>query len=206
MGTHSHEHPHTPLCPHYLRVWEEHPDIECFNELIKGKNTSLANGSFEIRIEHAGNIQDWFNNGDVFEVKSGKVFEYNTAGTAMTDLCSQCSEQLKNALGAIQNKTRYLNVVYDGVNTWAGMAQMVIDVTETTAVDSWENTCLVFNRTAALDMDRMSFTYIKWNLDAALNIPELLKTEEQLFLHGAAKSSLASFVTVIGFLVLSMFL
>merc|ERR1712112_419681 len=185
---------------------ETHPDLDCFNEFIKGNKKNLTEGEFFIRIEHAGNIQDWFDNGDIFRVESGKVFEYNTTGTAMTDLCNNCSKELKDDLAEIEKKNRYLSVLYDGLNVWAGMAQMNISVTNTSAEDIWGTKCLVFTRVAARDEEKMSFTYINWDLDDSVDIPDLLKAkEEQLFLYGGANPSLGSFVTVIGFLLLSMF-
>merc|ERR1712126_597758 len=183
---------------------ETHPDLDCFNEFIKGNKKNLTEGEFFIRIEHAGNIQDWFDNGDIFRVESGKVFEYNTTGTAMTDLCNACSEQLKKDLEDIEKNTRFLSVLYDGVNVWAGMAQMNISDTNTSASYTW-GTCLGFNTTAARDEEKMSFTYINWDLDDSVDIPDLLKPKEELFLYGGANPSLGSFVTVIGFLLLSMF-
>merc|ERR1712098_507754 len=110
----------------------------------------------------------------------------------MTDLCNDCSEQLKEALAEIQTKTRYLSVLYDGVNVWAGMAQMNISVTNTSATYTWgtPTTCLVFNTTAARDEEKMSFTYINWDLDESVDIPDLLKPKEELFLYGGANPSL----------------
>merc|ERR1712179_116387 len=179
------------------------PDLKCFNDNIHF-NTSLANGTFEVRIEHAGSITDWFDNGDVFPISVGKKLEYNTTAKSMDDLCIGCSDDLKNQLKEIGKVPRYLYMGYDGVNVYGGMMEMIINVNSTTAKETWGE-CKFSKQTATPEMDMMTFTYIRWYVDAGVvSLP--WEPEDKLYVHGGGNSSIASCVTIVVFLFLSKIL
>jgi len=182
----------------------EHKDVECFNSKFPDYNKTINHDStFDIRIEHAGsilNIGDWFDNGEVYTIKQGEVYPYNTTAQAMSEICAAVDafdgDWCEGAMSDIGNQQRFLVVGFDGEDLLAAMYKMEVNVTTTEATWEWK-VCESKTNTAVQDMNELEFTYVHWDTSKVTgDLPDWWSPEDKLYLSGAS-SAIASIVTLL---------
>ena len=187
------------------------PDMECFNASFPDYNTTIDNSStFDIRIEHSGsifNVGDWFDSGDVYTIKEGEIYPYNTTAKAMGEICEVVDafngHWCEGAMKDIGDMVRYLVVGFDGENVMAAMNKMNVTVTKDDAPWIWSG-CDNKTMKAVQDMSVEEFTYVDWNTSSVTegsDFPEW-SPKDKLLLSGTS-STIASIVTLFVGLIVS---
>ena len=187
-------------------------DEECFDDNFPQYNRTVNDSSsFDIRIEHSGsifNVDDWFDSGDVHNIKQGEVYKYNTTAKAMSEICEAVEafhgDWCKGAMNQIGAIDRFLVVGFDGEDLFTAMNKMNVTVTKTGANFTWAG-CSYMSMTAAQDMNEVDFTYVHWDTSAltdAGSFPNWWSPEDKLLLSGAS-STIASIVTLFVSLIVS---
>merc|ERR1711990_56134 len=179
-------------------------DEECFNTSFpKYNRTIIESNTFDVRIEHSGsifNVGDWFDSGDVYTIKEGEIYMYNTTAKAMGEICELVDafdgDWCEGAMNEIGNVTRSLVVGFDGESLMAAMNKMVVTVTKEGAPWVWGN-CTHMSMTAVQDMNVVEFTYVSWDTSSVTggsDFPDW-SPGDKLLLSGAS-STITSIVTL----------
>merc|ERR1712156_321645 len=149
-----------------------------------------------MRVEHDGsvfNVGDWFDNGEVYPIKVGQVFKYNTTAEAM-------SENKMNEIGKVP---RFLVAGYDGENLLLAMAKMVIKVDDNGATYEFADMCFTSTLTADPEMNVQRITYAEWDttgLTDQANLPDWWSPKDEL-LVSSAPSTIISFFSLFALIV-----
>ena len=179
-------------------------DVECFHAAFPNYTTTINNANtFDIRIEHTGsifNVGDWFDSGDVYTIKEGEIYPYNTTAKAMGEICEVVDafngHWCEGAMKEIGDMVRYLVVGFDGENLYAAMNRMNVTVTKDDAPWIWSG-CENKTMKAVQDMSVEEFTYVDWNTSSVTegsDFPEW-SPKDKLLLSGTS-STIASIVTL----------
>merc|ERR1712059_9256 len=194
-------------------AWETE-DYDCFNNTYPDI-TSKSNTTFEIRIEHAGDllsVEDWFDNGEVLSIKAGEVIKKPTTSSSEGEVCSLYDDWCKKAkesLEKIVNQTRTLTIGFDGIDIYVGMKTLNITLTNNTdkyATSKWDK-CKTQKQKASDDMEPLKLVYINWDITAMPDIPqEIFEPVDKFFVHAGVDSIVASCFTILGLLIISRIL
>ena len=189
-------------------------DRKCFDNAYGGftvKNNT--NGStFDIRIEHSGsffNVDDWFDNGEVYKLKAGEVFAYNTTAKAMSEICGVIDglngDWCKGTMDEIGDIPRFLYAAYDGENLMLAMSKMDVTVTKDNATWMWDK-CSTMKQTADPAMNVVKITYVDWDTEAVTDgLPDIWSPTDNLMVS-SAPATIISIATVFAFLITSRLL
>ena len=186
-------------------------DEECFHAAFPNYTTTIKNSStFDIRIEHTGsifNVGDWFDSGDVYTIKQGEIYPFNTTAKAMGEICEVVDafngNWCEGAMKDIGDMVRYLVVGFDGENVMAAMNKMNVTVTKEGAPWIWSG-CDNKTMKAVQDMSVEEFIYVDWDTSSVTegsDFPEW-SPKDKLLLSGTS-STIASIVTLLVSLIVS---
>ena len=196
----------------------EQKDYECFETefITSGKYnvTNDGNGNngttFDMRVEHDGsvfNVGDWFDNGEVYHIKVGQVFKYNTTAEAMSEICAMVDvfddEWCENKMNEIGKVPRFLVAGYDGENLLLAMAKMAIMVDDNGATYEFADKCFTSTLTADPEMNVQRITYAEWDttgLTDQANLPDWWSPKDEL-LVSSAPSTIISFLSLFALIV-----
>merc|ERR1711915_821069 len=151
-------------------------DEGCF---IQGKPSAFEpapNSTFEVRIEHEGDIlTDWFTNGDLYTLEMNKPLKVNASTLSVHNVCVYYNSELGDSKlcngtvdGSALNDTRELWLVYNGKTVCGGMLKKDINITDVNAdinLDSVPTACNYLCMNATLDAPDIKFTYYDWNIN-----------------------------------------
>merc|ERR1711915_449519 len=151
-------------------------DEGCFTQGKPSAFEPAPNNTFEVRIEHEGDIlTDWFTNGDLYTLAMNKPLKVNASTLSVHNVCVYYNTELGGSKlcngtvdGSALNETRDLWLVYNGKTVCGGMLKKDINITDVNAdirLDSVPTACNYLCMNATLDAPDIKFTYYDWNIN-----------------------------------------
>merc|ERR1712131_278463 len=117
-------------------------DEACFNQGKPSAFEAAPNSTFEVRIEHEGDIiTDWFTNGDLYTLKLNEPKKVNASTLSVHNVCVYYNSELGDTTlckdsvdgSALNDTTRDLWLVYNGKTVCGGMLKKDINITDVNA-------------------------------------------------------------------------
>merc|ERR1711963_1159370 len=150
-------------------------DEACFNQTKPSAFEAAPNSTFEVRIEHEGDIvTDWFTNGDLYTLKMNEPKKVNASTLSVHNVCVYYNTELGDSKlckdsvdGSGLNDPRDLWLFYNGTTVCGGMLKKDINITDVNAEipDPVPTVCNYVCMNATLDAPDIKFTYYDWNIN-----------------------------------------
>merc|ERR1712198_240449 len=151
-------------------------DKGCFTQEKPSTFEAAPNSTFEVRIEHEGDIvTDWFTNGDLYTLKLNEAKKVNASTLSVHNVCVYYNTELGDSKlckdsvdGSGLNDPGELWLVYNGKTVCGGMLKKDINITN---VDDDQipppviSGCNYICMNATLDAPDIKFTYYDWNIN-----------------------------------------
>merc|ERR1712142_203385 len=166
------------ICLSFVFVHAKVPttDEACFNQRKPSTFEAAPNSTFEVRIEHEGDIvTDWFTNGDLYTLKMNEAMKVNASTLSVHNVCVYYNTELGDTTlckdsvdGSALNDLRDLWLFYNGKTVCGGMLKKDINITDVNAdkiPDPVPTVCIYICMNATLDASDIKFTYYDWNIN-----------------------------------------
>merc|ERR1712142_1450681 len=131
------------ICLSFVFVHAKVPttDEACFNQRKPSTFEAAPNSTFEVRIEHEGDIvTDWFTNGDLYTLKMNEAMKVNASTLSVHNVCVYYNTELGDTTlckdsvdGSALNDLRDLWLFYNGKTVCGGMLKKDINITDVNA-------------------------------------------------------------------------
>merc|ERR1711915_852804 len=150
-------------------------DEDCFTQGKPSAFEPAPNSTFEVRIEHEGDIlTDWFTNGDLYTLEMNKQMKVNASTLSVHNVCVYYNSELGDSKlcngtvdGSALKDPRVLWLIYNGKTVCGGMLKKDINITNVNdpIPKPVPTACNYLCMNATLDAPDIKFTYYDWNIN-----------------------------------------